>query len=50
MIVHSGSQYKVQSESGKPMGKYRSRAEAEMRLRQIEYFKHKKGASGGNSK
>lgn len=41
MIVRSGSQYQVQSESGKPMGKYRSRAEALLRLKQIEYFKHK---------
>jgi hypothetical protein len=48
MIVKSGSQYQVQSESGKPLGKYRSRAEAELRLRQIEYFKHKKGGGHGN--
>ena len=41
MIVKSGNQYQVQSESGKPMGKYRSRAEATLRLKQIEYFKHK---------
>jgi len=48
MIKKSGSQYQVQSESGKPMGKYRSRAEAELRIRQIEYFKHKKGGGHGN--
>jgi hypothetical protein len=48
MIKKSGSQYQVQSESGKSMGKYHSRAEAELRLKQIEYFKHKKGA--GNVK
>lgn len=41
MIEKSGSQYQVKSESGKPMGKYRSRAEATLRLKQIEYFKHK---------
>jgi len=41
MIEKSGSQYQVKSESGKPMGKYRSRAEAAFRLREIEYFKHK---------
>lgn len=34
--------YKVTSKSGKPMGRYRSRAAARKRLRQIEYFKHKK--------
>lgn len=50
MIVKSGSQYQVQSESGKSLGKYRSRAEAELRLRQVEYFKHKKEASHGKSK
>lgn len=49
MIVRSGSQYQVQSESGKPMGKYRSRAEALLRLKQIEYFKHK-GKGDGHSR
>ena len=34
--------YKVVSESGKNMGKYKTRAEAQKRLRQIEYFKHVK--------
>ena len=34
--------YRVLSESGRNMGTYRTRAEAEKRLRQIEMFKHLK--------
>ena len=34
--------YRVLSESGRSMGTYRTKAEAEKRLRQIEMFKHLK--------
>ena len=34
--------YRVVSESGRNMGTYRTKAEAEKRLRQIEMFKHLK--------
>jgi len=35
--------YKVLSESGKNLGgPYKTKAEAEKRLRQVEYFKHRK--------
>jgi hypothetical protein len=34
--------YRVLSESGRNMGTYRTKAEAEKRLRQIEMFKHLK--------
>ena len=42
MIVKKGSKYIVKSESGKHLGSYKTKKEAEKRLRQIEYFKHKK--------
>lgn len=42
MIVKVGSKYQVRSESGKPLGTYKTRAEAEKRLRQVEHFKSKK--------
>jgi hypothetical protein len=36
--------YRVLSEKGKNLGgPYRTKAEAERRLRQIEFFKHRKG-------
>jgi hypothetical protein len=36
--------YKVLSEKGKNLGgPYKSKAEAEKRLRQVEFFKHRKG-------
>jgi len=36
--------YKVLSEKGKNLGgPYKTRAEAAKRLRQVEFFKHKKG-------
>jgi hypothetical protein len=36
--------YKVFSEKGKNLGgPYKTRAEAEKRLRQVEFFKHRKG-------
>jgi len=34
--------YRVVSESGCNMGTYKTREKAQKRLRQIEYFKHKK--------
>ena len=37
----SGGKYVVLSESGKRLSKPMSKAEAEKRLREIEYFKHK---------
>ena len=44
MIVKDDKGYWVRSESGKNLGgPYRTRAEAEQRLREVEYFKHKKG-------
>lgn len=41
-IRKQGGKFCVYSESGKKLGEYATRAEAEKRLRQIEYFKHKK--------
>jgi hypothetical protein len=36
--------YKVLSEKGKNLGgPYKSKSEAEKRLRQVEFFKHRKG-------
>ncbi len=36
--------YEVKSEKGKNLGgPYKTRGEAEKRLRQVEYFKHAKG-------
>jgi hypothetical protein len=44
MIKKVAGGYKVTSEKGKNLGgPYKSKAEAEKRLRQIEFFKHKKG-------
>ncbi len=43
MIKKVASGYKVLSEKGKNMGgPYKTKEEAEKRLRQVEYFKHKK--------
>jgi hypothetical protein len=42
MIKKEGSQYVVRSKSGRNLGKYRSKKAAQKRLRQVEYFKHKK--------
>jgi hypothetical protein len=40
MIIKDKSGYKVVSEKGKNLGSgYKTRAEAEKRLRQVEYFK-----------
>lgn len=43
-IVKSGGEYELVSHSGKDLGKYSSRAGAEKRERQVEYFKHAKEA------
>lgn len=45
MIRKSGSGYKVVSKAGKNLGgTYSTRAAAERRLGQVEYFKHAKPA------
>jgi len=42
MIRKTKKGYKVLSESGKNLGgPYKTKAAAEKRLRQVEYFKHK---------
>jgi len=44
MIRKTKSGYKVLSEKGKKLGgPYKSLAEAKKRLRQVEFFKHRKG-------
>jgi hypothetical protein len=44
MIKKAEGGYKVLSEKGKNLGgPYKTKKEAEKRLRQVEYFKHKKG-------
>lgn len=43
MIVKTPKGYVVKSEDGKTLGgPYKTRQEAEKRLQQVEYFKHKK--------
>ena len=43
MIKKVAGGYKVLSEKGKNLGgPYKTKAEAEKRLRQVEFFKHKK--------
>jgi hypothetical protein len=43
MIVKSAKGYMVKSEKGKNLGgPYKAKEEAQKRLRQVEYFKHKK--------
>jgi hypothetical protein len=43
MIKKSAGGYKVLSEKGKNLGgPYKTKKEAEKRLQQVEYFKHKK--------
>ncbi len=42
MIKKIKGGYQVLAESGRNMGKYKTEEEAKKRLRQIEYFKHKK--------
>ena len=42
MVKKTSSGYKVVSEKGKNLGgPYKSKSEAEKRLRKVEYFKHK---------
>ena len=44
MIKKVKGGYKVLSEKGKNLGgPYKSKAEAEKRVRQVEFFKHHKG-------
>lgn len=40
-IVEVEGGWQVQSESGRPMGTYATKGEAQERLRQVEYFKHR---------
>lgn len=42
MIVKVDNKWLVYSEKGKILGSYRTKSEAKKRLKQIEYFKHKK--------
>jgi hypothetical protein len=47
MIKKRGRKYVVLSEkTGRSFGTYDTRAEAERRLRQIEFFKHRKPGKG----
>jgi hypothetical protein len=41
VIKKEGSQYVVKSKKGKSLGKFKTKKEAEKRLQQVEYFKHK---------
>lgn len=50
-IVEEDGSYKVESEEGKNLGSgYKSKGEAEKRLRQVEYFKHHKGSDAGTQR
>ncbi len=40
MIVKKGNKFCVMSESGKSLGEYSTKEEAERRLKQVEMFKH----------
>jgi hypothetical protein len=47
MIRKIGGKYVVLSEkTGRSFGAYRTKKEAEKRLRQVEFFKHLKGKKG----
>lgn len=49
MIVRTDKGWRVVSEKGKNLGgPYKSQAEAANRLRQVEYFKHKRAQRGNN--
>jgi hypothetical protein len=48
MIRKAGSKYVVLAESGRRMGTYDTKAEAQKRLRQIEFFKHAKKTGAGS--
>lgn len=44
MIIKSGNKYKILSKDGKKvLGEFSTKAEAEKRLKEIEFFKHLKG-------
>ena len=43
-IVKKDGKYQVQSEKGRNLGTYDTKEEAEKRLKQVEYFKHKKSS------
>ena len=44
MIVKTRQGHQVLSESGKPLSRvYKTKGEAQQRLREIDYFKSKKG-------
>jgi hypothetical protein len=52
VIVKEGNKWVVRAESGRNMGTYKTKAEAEKRLKQVEMFKHMranraKGAAKG---
>jgi hypothetical protein len=48
MIKKRGGKYVVLSEkTGRSFGTYESRADAERRLRQVEFFKRAKGGKAG---
>ena len=42
MIKKEGGKYVVKSKAGKSLGSYKTKAAAQKRLQQVEYFKHKK--------
>ena len=44
MIRKQGSKYTIIAESGRKMGTYDTKKEAEKRLKQIEFFKHLKSS------
>ncbi|HEX4104048.1 MAG TPA: hypothetical protein VHZ04_01035 [Candidatus Paceibacterota bacterium] len=51
MIKKVGKKYMVVSEkTGRSFGTYTTKAEAEKRLRQVEYFKHAKGKAAPKRK
>jgi hypothetical protein len=51
MIRKIGGKYVVLSEhTGRRFGSYKTKAEAQKRLRQVEFFKHAKGSAGARRK
>jgi hypothetical protein len=51
MIKKQGKKYLVLSEkTGRSFGTYHTKAEAEKRLRQVEFFKHVKSKSGAKAR
>ena len=43
MIKKVGNKYRIVSATGKNLGEFDTKQEAMQRLREVEYFKHKKG-------